>query len=87
MSYAKKIEQLISDRDALRIECDTLRKDAANHKRSANIACAALQLVREYPDFDDVPNGTRHIFADVIDAALNQEFHPLLSMLVAMAAR
>ena len=87
MSHAQKIEQLILERDALRIECEGLRKDTANHKRAANIACSALQLVREYPDFDDKADGTRHLFADVIDAALRQEMHPTLLMVVAMAAR
>jgi len=58
-----------------------LKADAERHKNAADIFAAALQLVREYPDFDN--GGT---LAEVMDAALRLEIHPALQFLVDVRA-
>ena len=59
---------------------------AEDNKRAADIFAGALQLVREHPEFDDSQDGTRHLFAAVIDAALRLEIHPALAMVVSLSA-
>ena len=72
--------------ERLQRKIESLRMYAEDNKRAADIFAAALQLVREHPEFDNAPDGTRHLFAAVIDAALRQEIHPALAMVVALSA-